>query len=116
MIPCTKFATKSGSPGSKKPKLYDVAAPVAGSTTTSASWPKRSQNTSPGCIVATPMRGTAADAANDASSISRSSSARQVPATRPSGVAMHAHVEGVHTAGVRAGDAEHEAPEREFLA
>src|SRR3546814_7061723 len=65
---------KSGSSGSKKPKLKEVAAPVAGSFTTIASWPKRSKKIVPGCIVATPMRGV--EAAGDASAAPQASSHR----------------------------------------
>src|SRR4249919_3702184 len=50
---------KPGSEGSKKPKLYEVDVPLVGSVTTIASWPKRSQNSSPGAIVITSMRGAA---------------------------------------------------------
>src|SRR6476646_3592129 len=65
-------------------------------------------------MVATPMRG-AAHAMIGASSIS-TSSARTTPPTLRSGLAMHAHVEGVHAACVGTGDAEHESIECQFLA
>src|SRR5690606_6367660 len=99
----------------------------AGSSTTIALWPKRSKKISPGCIVATPIRGAAW--ATDASSTSMATSTR--PATRVAGlplrtgegalrrivvVGMHAHVQRVQAACVGAGHAEAEAAQGELLA
>src|SRR5690606_19796948 len=113
---------KSGSSGSKKPKLYDVAAPVTGSTTTIASWPKRSKKIVPGCIVATPMRGTdvsgAASAVPQASSHSSSASTRRgAGAVSASAViAPDAHQQCVQAPRVRARDAEAETTQGKLLA
>src|SRR5688572_28102399 len=82
-------------------------------------WPKRSKKISPGCIVATPMRGVAAKAGRQISASSRKTTAwmrRSACRARGSGVTQHPDVEGVHAARVGAGDPEHEASQREFLA
>src|SRR6476469_9563344 len=104
---------KPASPRSKKPKLYEMGVGAAGSSTTIALWPKRSKNTSPGCMVSTPMRGVAANAAVVAQSHSSVAISRR---RRTSGVRMHAHMQGVQTARVGARDTKTEAAERELLA
>src|SRR5690242_14710933 len=103
-----------------------------------ASWPKRSQNTSPGSIVSTPMRGagpsmrgavarrivSGSGPANTGSATARhrmashNDASRAVQAARawPSVVAMDAEHEAVHAAAVGAADAEVEAAHRQFLA
>src|SRR5690606_2411799 len=121
MRPKTKLEMKPGSSGSKKPKLYEVAAPVAGSTTTSASWPKRSKNTVPGCIVAMPIRGASPACANAdwASSHSTAASSSRIPRRRGvrSGViAVDADQQRMQAARVGPRDAEAEASQRQFLA
>src|SRR5690606_1742902 len=74
MSPSTKRQAKSGSSMSKKPKLYDTGSGSAGSSTMMALWPKRSKKISPGCMVATPMRGAACSGAASASSVASSRS------------------------------------------
>src|SRR5690606_2936908 len=124
MRPKTKLEMKPGSSGSKKPKLYEVAAPVVGSTTTSASWPKRSKNTVPGCIVAMPIRGASlaacANAAWQASSHRASASSSRTPrrrGARSAGViAVDADQQRMQAARVGTRDPEAEAAERQLLA
>src|SRR5690606_28547103 len=84
---------------------------------TMASWPKRSQNTSPGCIVITPTRSRPASCACAAPGSQAAASASSAANTARSALfAMHAHVQRVQPSRVGAGDAEAEAPERQFLA
>src|SRR6478672_8102986 len=116
---------KPDSPRSKKPKLYEMGVGAPGSSTTIALWPKRSKNTSPGCMVSTPMRGEAAIAAVENSHTNIRSKAvwkvrtwmcgllRRDPR---SSIRMHAHMQSVQAARVGARDTEAEAAEREFLA
>src|SRR5207342_3741428 len=143
MSPRTKREMKSGSVGSKKPKLYEIASPVRGSATNTESWPKRSQKISPGCMTMMPTRGAAsavaggaasmgegagapcANAPSDTSQSTPASSQRfRKPALPPatgrdpfaSRIAEHVDVERMHAARVCRGDPEHEAAHREFLA
>src|SRR5690606_10766874 len=105
-------------------KVYDRAPPAAGSSTTIALWPKRSKKISPGCMVATPMRGAACagSQATHSSTSAASQARRATAATRaarapaPASVAMDGQVEGVQAAGVGARHAEAEAPEAQLLA
>src|SRR5687768_6380952 len=115
-----------------------MGAGCAGSSTTSALWPKRSQKISPGCIVITPMRSSpmrsspirgspgwpvAGVAIAGAASSQARPSSRQA-AMRPAlmklalmklDVRMHAQVQRVQPARVGARDAEAEAAQGQFL-
>src|SRR3970040_86843 len=130
MSPRMKRERKSGSVGSKNPKLYGVPSPVAGSATRIALWPKRSQKISPGSIVTTPMRGrscascargprefvcvgAAAAAIVQSDSPSTTSSRARRPGLH---VTQHTDMERVHAARIGAGDAEYVAAERQLLA
>src|SRR5690606_19311955 len=84
---------------------------VPGASTTMALWPKRSKNSSPGSIVSTPIRGTAAARAGNRQS-SNSSRYRQ----ERSGIGMHADHETVHAPGIGTADPEVEAAQGQFLA
>src|SRR5688572_15044837 len=88
-----------------------MAAGAAGSSTTMALCPKRSKNSSPGCIVSTPMRGVATAVA----AMSHSTEARRIRRNALC-LGMHAHVEGVQPPRIGARDAEAEATQRQFLA
>src|SRR5690606_35351638 len=101
---------------SKKPKLYDTGPPASGSSTMMALWPKRSKNTSPGCIVATPtrIRVAAGSAVASSSHASASRTAARKPRLR-SGFGQHRDIQGMQPARVGAGDAEGEAAEGQFL-
>src|SRR4249919_1393909 len=116
---------KPGSEGSKKPKLYEVDVPLVGSVTTIASWPKRSQNSSPGAIVITSMRGAAmsgAVAVAGGAAAAGVDSACPAPAESISASSadsirrMHVDDEGMHAAAIGAADAEMEAVDGEFFA
>src|SRR4249919_471671 len=110
-----KRVRKSGSDGSKKPKLYEIASPRAGSSITIASWPNRSKNISPGCIVITPTRVAAAAgvATRDTSSHSINAPSHR---RATSGVTVDAHVQRMQSPCVGARDAEAETAQRQFLA
>src|SRR5690554_2620088 len=133
MSPRTKRAMKSGSSMSKKPKLYDTGPGKSGSSTTIALWPKRSKKISPGCMVATPMRGAASAGSAQARRASSRAPARRrasvrvargmrsgpadMPAdARRDSVAMDRQVQRVQPARVGAGDAEAEAAQRQLFA
>src|SRR6476620_12688081 len=109
-----KRGMKSGSDGLKKPKLYEIGSPRAGSSTTIASWPKRSQKIWPGCIVTTPMRGACAGAAKSppGTSVSNTSSRNRTRLV----IGMHADMKRMQSTRIGARDAETEATERQFLA
>src|SRR5207342_1786625 len=79
-----------------------------------ASWPKRSQKISPGCIVMTPMRSAGVGAADNPPE-TRARISNSSRRTR-SVIGMHADMQRMQSARICARDAETEAAEREFLA
>src|SRR6476619_5592075 len=114
-----KRPKKSGSDGSKKPKLYEIGSPCAGSSTMSASWPKRSQKICPGSMVITPMRmaGVGVDTDGAAAAVPASSRTSNASSQRNRlMVSMHADMQRVQATGVCACNPETESAQRQFLA